>query len=236
MNQTGNRLAEFGAQTTSFVCQVLGADWGCFYRLDENRQPYAFQPHRAPWALRVAYLEHNAEAFDPMHPSRLVDGSCRFISMFDSRLTSPAAIRRKYWEFLSAFGSRDAAEMIFRVGGRAVAGLSLLWVGKPGVISDRDRGETLQSYVEYNLAAHYRTPWTDGTGSGSARPDLTNRERQVVRLVCEGSTNAQIADSLNIRLATVKTHLIHVFHKFGVQTRTALVSHVLAPGLGRIGV
>jgi DNA-binding CsgD family transcriptional regulator len=150
--------------------------------------------------------------------------------MFDPRLASPAAIRRKYWEFLSAFRSRDAAEMIFRVGGRAVAGLSLVWVGKPGLLPDRHRGETLQSYVEYNLAAHYRTPEAVGIGIGSARPDLTNRERQVVRLVCEVSTNAQITDYLNIGLATVKTNLIHVFHKLGVETRTALVSRILTPG------
>ncbi|HLZ99947.1 MAG TPA: helix-turn-helix transcriptional regulator [Steroidobacteraceae bacterium] len=231
----GNRLAEFGAHTTTFVCQVLGAEWGCFYRLDEEGQPYAFQPHRTPWALRAAYLEHNVEAFDPLHPARLIEGNCRFISMFDSRLASPAAIRRKFWEFLSAFGSRDAAEMILRVGGRAVAGLSLVWVGKPGLVSDRHRGEALQSYVEYNLATHYRTPQVAATGVGSTRPGLTDRERQVVRLVCEGSTNAQIADHLNIGLATVKTHLIHVFHKLGVETRTALVSRILTPVKERIG-
>lgn len=235
MYLTGQRLAEFGAHTTSFVCQVLGAEWGCFYRLDEHGQPYAFQPHRAPWALRVAYLEHNVEQFDPMHPARLIEENFRFISMFDPRLPSPAAIRRQYWDFLSAFGSRDAAEMIFRVGGRAVAGMSLIWVGKPGFTSDRERGETVQSYVEFNLAAKYRAPDLDRTRGASPRQDLTNRERQIVRLVCEGSTNAQIADSLNIGIATVKTHLIHVFHKFGVATRTALVCRVLAPGNERIG-
>ena len=177
MIPTANRLAEFGAHTTSFVCQVLGAEWGCFIVSTTKDTHTRFQPHRAPWALRVAYLEHNAETFDPLHPARLIEGNYRFISMFDPRLASPAAIRRKYWEFLSAFRSRDAAEMIFRVGGRAVAGFSLVWVGKPGLLPDRHRGETLQSYVEYNLSAHYRTSRTASAKSSgsSAKARRTRR-------------------------------------------------------------
>ena len=45
--------------------------------------------------------------------------------------------------------------MIFRVGGRAVAGMSLLWVGRAGLRADRHLGEVVQSYIELNLAAHY---------------------------------------------------------------------------------
>lgn len=51
---------------------------------------------------------------------------------------------------------------------------------------------------------------------------LTPTERQVADLAAEGATNAQIAQRLLIRPATVKTHLTHVFAKLGVANRTEL--------------
>jgi predicted ATPase/class 3 adenylate cyclase/DNA-binding CsgD family transcriptional regulator len=53
---------------------------------------------------------------------------------------------------------------------------------------------------------------------------LTPTELQVVALVAEGLTNAQIAERLFMGRATVKTHLEHVFTKLEVRTRAALAS------------
>ncbi len=58
--------------------------------------------------------------------------------------------------------------------------------------------------------------------------DLTERELEIVQLVCQGLTNARIAQRLAIGLATVKTHLLHVFEKLGVSTRAELVSRCIA--------
>lgn len=232
MRQVDSQLAHFGAQTISFVCQVLGADWGCFYHLDARLQPFGFNVHRTPWALREAYLKHNIEQYDPMRPASLLQRDIRFVSMFDPRLPGSVQDRRNYWNFLASFGSRDAAEMLFRVGERAVAGLSLVWVGKSAGGTERQRGEAVQSYVEFNLASHYGPPQTHAAQESTLRHDFTDREWEIVQLVCQGSTNAQIAQRLNIGLATVKTHLIHVFEKCAVDTRAALVSRVLSQRAG----
>lgn len=53
------------------------------------------------------------------------------------------------------------------------------------------------------------------------RPVLTDRESEVLRAVAEGSTNRQAAASLHLSEATVKTHLVHVFSKLGVTSRSA---------------
>jgi len=50
---------------------------------------------------------------------------------------------------------------------------------------------------------------------------LTNL--QVVRLVREGCTNQQIAESLFVSVRTVETHLSHVFAKLGATSRTGLL-------------
>ena len=53
---------------------------------------------------------------------------------------------------------------------------------------------------------------------------LTRREHQVVLLVAEGLTNAEIARQLWISPGTVRRHLENVFAKLGVHTRTAAVA------------
>jgi len=55
---------------------------------------------------------------------------------------------------------------------------------------------------------------------------LTRREHEVVLLVAEGLTNAEIARELWISPGTVRRHLENVFAKLRVHTRTAAVARI----------
>jgi len=57
-------------------------------------------------------------------------------------------------------------------------------------------------------------------------PPLTPREREVLRWVARGLTNAAIAELLWVAPSTVRKHLENVFAKLGVRTRTAAVARV----------
>lgn len=63
---------------------------------------------------------------------------------------------------------------------------------------------------------------------------LSTREIEVLTLVARGASNKEIARSLHISEATVKTHLIHIFSKLGVADRTAAVTVGLERGLLRL--
>ncbi len=63
--------------------------------------------------------------------------------------------------------------------------------------------------------------------------ELTEREREVLALVAEGLSNRQVAKRLFLSEATVKTHLVHVFEKLGVDNRTAAVAAARASGVLR---
>ena len=54
---------------------------------------------------------------------------------------------------------------------------------------------------------------------------LTPREKEVVRLICRGLKNKQIAEDLRITPGTVKVHLMHIFEKTGLKDRLALAVH-----------
>ncbi|MDQ7858408.1 MAG: response regulator transcription factor [Armatimonadota bacterium] len=60
---------------------------------------------------------------------------------------------------------------------------------------------------------------------------LTAREREVLALIAEGHTNAEIAARLYISIKTVQTHRAHIFEKLGLHDRTELVRYAIRVGL-----
>jgi len=53
---------------------------------------------------------------------------------------------------------------------------------------------------------------------------LSSREVELLALLATGATNKQLAQSLFISEATVKTHLVHIYQKLGVTNRTAAIN------------
>jgi DNA-binding NarL/FixJ family response regulator len=65
-----------------------------------------------------------------------------------------------------------------------------------------------------------------------AFPDLTDRERDVLDLLAQGSSNREIASHLGIADKTVRNHLSSVFLKLQVNDRTAAALKARNVGLG----
>lgn len=62
---------------------------------------------------------------------------------------------------------------------------------------------------------------------------LSARELEVLTLVADGKTNAEVAAELFLGETTIKTHLVHIFDKLGVGSRTAAVNSARRAGLFR---
>jgi DNA-binding NarL/FixJ family response regulator len=60
---------------------------------------------------------------------------------------------------------------------------------------------------------------------------LTYREREVLALLAGGASNREIAVTLSVTLATVKSHLVHVYAKLAVRNRHEALSRAVALGL-----
>ena len=63
---------------------------------------------------------------------------------------------------------------------------------------------------------------------------LTDREKQVLKLVAEGLSNKEVADQLGISVKTAMTHREHVMLKLGLHNRTELVRFALKKGVIRL--
>jgi DNA-binding CsgD family transcriptional regulator len=225
-------LARFGDRTAELVCAALAAEWGVFFLLDETATAYGFRSRGAPADLPLSYAAQDIERNDPLHPRRLTSERRRFATIFDPALVASPARRRdqqRFWGFLQSFGARDAAEMIFWNGRRAVGGMSLIWRDKTSRCRDRGLALSLQSYIEFNLVGAFAEPPTlHPTAMNTGLETLTEREQQVAELVCHGCTNSEISSLLGVTLATVKTHLIHIFGKLEVNNRVALARCMVA--------
>ncbi len=70
-----------------------------------------------------------------------------------------------------------------------------------------------------------------GAGDDKERYDgLTNREREILKLIAEGHTNQEIADLLVLSTATVQTHRAHIMAKLGLHSRTELIKYAIRRG------
>jgi DNA-binding NarL/FixJ family response regulator len=87
------------------------------------------------------------------------------------------------------------------------------------------RGETvLAARVAARMVRRLRDP----------APALSAREVEILELLASGAGNREIARRLFITEATVKTHLVHVYAKLGVDTRTAAVTAAVERRLIRL--
>ncbi|ADK29803.1 response regulator transcription factor [Corynebacterium pseudotuberculosis] len=82
------------------------------------------------------------------------------------------------------------------------------------VRSAAEGDSTLSPTVANRLMTRVRTP----------RTSLTPRELEVLKLVAGGSSNRDIGRVLLLSEATVKSHLVHIYDKLGVRSRTSAVA------------
>ena len=59
------------------------------------------------------------------------------------------------------------------------------------------------------------------------RPLLTDREKQVLKLIADGLTNKEISSKLLIRESTVENHVHHIYKKLKISSRARAVAYVL---------
>jgi two-component system, NarL family, response regulator NreC len=86
------------------------------------------------------------------------------------------------------------------------------------------------SYVHPTLGARLVAAEVEERARADADP-LTEREREVLRLLALGHTNQEIAGTLFLSVRTVETHRAHIMQKLQLSTRAELVRYAMEQGL-----
>jgi two-component system, NarL family, response regulator NreC len=85
-------------------------------------------------------------------------------------------------------------------------------------------------YVHPTLGARLAQAEVEAARRAADDP-LSDREREVLRLLALGHTNQEIAKQLYISVRTAETHRAHIMQKLGLNTRAELVRYALANGM-----
>jgi len=128
--------------------------------------------------------------------------------------------------------SPSTAVLLYTGYGDAALLTEALDVGVAGfVVKDAPLEDLLQAVRTVGAGRMYVDPVLAGalaaTSVGSGLPQLTQRERDVLRLLADGLSNEEIGKQLFISAETVRTHVRKAMDKLGADTRTEAVARAL---------
>lgn len=131
------------------------------------------------------------------------------------------------FEKLAAWGLNDVLPVIFLTGhGDVPTAVAALKQGAFDFVEKPFADNTLVERVERALAASAAAMAERNVRQTTQRAlaELTERERDVMRLVVQGLPNKLIADALSISVRTVEVHRARVFDKMGVKSAVELAN------------
>jgi DNA-binding CsgD family transcriptional regulator len=223
------RKRQFIESTFQMLGSTLRASRLAFYSVDAEYNLYDFTCARVPNDLYRLYIREMYQ-IDPLHVRRIASRPDGVVRMNQAPDYMPADELLEYTRFMRRYDIIDNIDLIFRVDDSVKAGLSVMWTSHDRVPADEifQLADDLQRYIEFNLFDHLGDSRADLAVRAVKEFHLTPRETDVAKLLCIGRTNADIAECLGIGVATVKTHLIHIFDKTGVENRSGLVARLSA--------
>ncbi|CDF92248.1 MULTISPECIES: helix-turn-helix transcriptional regulator [unclassified Pseudomonas] len=197
--------------------QLIPASRAAFYCVDRHLQAHDFSLQGMSGEMHRDYLD-NYRQFDPLQPRNCVSSEQTVVPLGLAMTRQPVRDNQRYRSFLQRHGIVDVVEVFARREGQPHAAISLLRTAEQGVFTRQQLTQlnALQALLQLavaHLPAH-----------GDALSNLTPKERQIALLLRQGVSNKHLARELDVGLPTIKTHLINLFRKVGVSSRTELVS------------
>ncbi|MGP0015003.1 helix-turn-helix transcriptional regulator [Pseudomonas sp.] len=196
--------------------QLVPVSQAAFYRVDRHLQARDFQLQGMSDDMHLDYLD-NYRQFDPLQPRNCLSSGLTVVPLGLAMSRQPPRDSRRYQHFLQRYGVVDVVEVLAQRAGQPQAAISLLRTAGQGAFTGDQLAQlnALQSLLQ--MAVANMQPCED------ALLELTPKERQIALLLRQGASNKQLAQELAVGLPTIKTHLINLFRKTGVSSRTELV-------------
>jgi DNA-binding CsgD family transcriptional regulator len=223
-------VAVLMAHATGWLMRFVPASLAIFYTVDPRLLKFRRGPVVASRRGNVAVeIEDALESYrrhfhvvDPFAPRRFSAGSIAVVDMED--IPGPVDRSAYVLGFLGRLGLCGQTTIHLRANGQIVAGVDLLR-GRVDLPTSRQHLSFLRSshaFLECAYVSAVGLPAPSQPGGRLAAARLTPRELEIAEHVATGATNAEIANALMIAEATVKAHLVRVFEKLRVRSRTQL--------------
>lgn len=221
----------FQRESLNLVTSLLPLNSCAFYLVGADMRHRGVVLRNVEAEAERDYVE-NFLHLDPLNPALFERGD-ETVVCIDELLTPMQLLRSEYYlGFMKPLDHRHVADMFFRREGSIVAVLSMLRDKITGAFTTEELSllRKLQPFLEYALNTVYLPKRHQQRARVGEAFALTEREVDVVELIVAGASNKLIARELGLSLATVKTHVQHVFQKMTVSSRTELSARVLGEG------
>lgn len=228
---------EFGDKSLSDLGQAFGSSAGSVlastgwvtYVVGPELKIKHFLSSNTPSNEQKDYEAHFA-GLDPLSPAHCL-AQDRWVATLRQMLAPQNPEHQAYQtQFMQRHGIVDALEIFLKSDADIILGCSLLRHGEAPEFSRQDieKAEALRTLGSFALSRTFPRRQASLEMIIERFPALTAREASMVQLVAAGLSNKQLCRELDISLPTVKTHLLNVFRKIGVSSRTELAARILA--------
>jgi DNA-binding CsgD family transcriptional regulator len=204
-----------------FAQRTLRCSAAIFYWVKDDQAAHDAGVTGLPPSLWSEYLAEMA-VFDPLSVRALLSTGANL-----ARLPAGAGLApppRVYRHFLARYQVQDVIDMLFYAGGEPVAGLGMIKLEGDAPLSPEtlDLADAMRPLIEASLQHHQRVRTSLRRKRLTTEYQLTPREVEVAELVSDGHSNEVVAECLDVRLPTIKSHLLSIFSKTGATSRTDL--------------
>lgn len=212
--------------TLSFVAGIAGARHLGFFWLDSRLSAVDWKMVNVPRECHQEFMD-KMRPYDPLAPKTMIDSGTTVGWLNDTSCDHS----HKFRDFLGRHRFVDEVDIILRSKSDFVAGIiafrhadDAAADGVPGFGDVLPILEKSIPYIEFNLGRYLGADKQAIRGEIMETFGLTPREAEIAELICAGCTNSDIAGCLGLGVATVKTHILHLFEKVGVENRSSLVA------------
>lgn len=125
----------------------------------------------------------------------------------------------------------DNREYVFSVLQGGAAGYVLKKSGGAEVVNAIRSVFTEGAYLPPGIAREVMDRYIQRPAEETGRPHLTEREKEVLRLIAEGKSNKDIAELLCLSVKTVMAHRTNIMEKLDIHSSTELVKYAIRQGI-----
>ncbi len=218
----------FQQESLDLIERLLPVDSSGFYLVAADMRHSGVVLHNISAAAERQYAQRY-QFSDPLHPRHFRHSDICLVNIDEVIAESELLQSDYYRSFMAPLGHRHVTDLYFRRDGEVVAIMTLLRSTESGPFSAQELTllRSLQPFLQYSLNATYVPARQSQRNALQGRYGLTARELDVVEQVVGGASNKRIAQELSLSLATVKTHLQHIFAKMQVASRTEMSARIL---------
>lgn len=233
---TVNDMKQLSGKVLHLLRMMIPFSKGCFAMLDEkgfiDNENSVFAGFDAQsekkYRDKYLYAEYEKYSFNPEKGAFVF----RNIQMLDGGSMEDAGF---YGKFLSSEGITYEAGVGITENGRIRGILSLFRSERLGGFSEKSvyilnimkrhlenivRNVCLMDMQNFDIVS---SKCFDSAVSDFA---LSQREAEILRLIADGKSNAEICSGLCVSISTVKKHVYNIFNKAGVNSRTQLLNQI----------